>query len=214
MIELEKERNAGTDCFRPLPEVQGPAPSQFTQPFSYEAHPWVVAAARDLQSKLADEVGHDFGFRQDGKGLGKMMGVLVVRDREGRLGYLAAYSGRLDDGNHHPGFVPPVFDLLDENGFYRKEEDQITAINHEVIRLENEKEYLDLCLQLKNTEEAAATALQALKEKHRLAKEQRKIERQKPPLPDEQEQQTRLEQLDHESARHHYEWKDANRYWK
>ena len=44
-------------------------------------------------------------------GAGKMFGVLVVADREGRLGWLAGFSGMLDGRWHVDGFVPPLFDV-------------------------------------------------------------------------------------------------------
>lgn len=200
--------------FRPLEFLSGPAPHIFTNPFEYEVHPWVKQAATDLQSRIAEEVDHDFGMQDLERGLGKMMGVLVVQNSSGEYGYLAAYSGRLDDGNQHYGYVPPVFDLLDENGFYRKEEDEITAINHEVIRMETDQTYLDVLSNFNTTRREAEAVLQSLKEVHRLAKEKRKAERGRLQGLSEEDYQKRLQELDHESARHHYEWKDAGRFWK
>lgn len=200
--------------FRPLEFLRGPAPHIFTNPFEYEVHPWVKQAATDLQVRIAEEVDHDFGIHDLERGLGKMMGVLVVQNSSGEFGYLAAYSGRLDDGNQHYGYVPPVFDLLDENGFYRKEEDEITAINHEVIRMENDQAYLDVLSNFNTTRREAEAVLQSLKEVHRLAKEKRKAERGRLQGLSAEDYQKRLQELDHESARHHYEWKDAGRFWK
>ncbi|MBO4803802.1 MAG: RNA pseudouridine synthase [Muribaculaceae bacterium] len=75
---------------------------------------------------------------------GKMLGVLVAQDAEGRLGYLAAFSGNLAGSVHHDYFVPPVYDLLDPQGEFKQGEAQITAINHEVERLENAPELKEL----------------------------------------------------------------------
>ncbi|MBK8849103.1 MAG: RluA family pseudouridine synthase [Saprospiraceae bacterium] len=200
--------------FRALKEVSGEAPDVFTQPFDYEAHPWVLQAAQDLQQKISTELDHDFGREGVETGLGKMMGVLVVKNREGQLGYLAAYSGRLDDGNQHYGYVPPVFDILDEEGFYRKEEDAITVINHRVIALEKEEGYLEAKASLASCSQAAANALASLKAVHKAAKAARNEERTLLQYKEEEDAQARLTALDNESARHHYEWKDANRFWK
>ncbi len=41
---------------------------------------------------------------------GKMFGVLVVRDRDGRVGSLQAFSGMLDGRWEVEGFVPPLFE--------------------------------------------------------------------------------------------------------
>lgn len=58
-----------------------------------------------------------------------MFGVLVVRTPAGEVGYLAAFSGNLAGKNVHPFFVPPIYDLLQPDGFFRQEEEQINEIN-------------------------------------------------------------------------------------
>lgn len=209
-----KGKNKAQAYFRILPEVSGEAPEVFTQPFDYEVHPWVLQAANDLQQKIAGELHHDFGLEGSETGLGKMMGVLVVQNRKGQLGYLAAYSGRLDDGNQHYGYVPPVFDILDEEGFYRREEEVITAINHRVLAMEKEALYVESKEALEKCRKAAADALACLKDKHKTAKSERNKKRTLLEQRGDEEAAAMLRSLDQESARHHYEWKDANRHWK
>ena len=68
---------------------------------------------------------------------------LRVQKQNGELGYISAFSGKLAKGNHHERFVPPVFDILLEDGFFRTQEDIISAINREIERLENAPEYLN-----------------------------------------------------------------------
>ena len=107
-----------------------PLPEQFTYPFHYTPHPLCVLATEEVQSYLHtrpewhEELQH-----------GKMFGVLVVQDNEGRVGYLAAFSGNLAGSNHHPFFVPPVYDLLDPDGYFKQEEAQISALNSLILRL-------------------------------------------------------------------------------
>ena len=99
-------------------------PERFTFQFYYDVHPMAKHAVDLLQQRLKTEsFGHDFGFdRKERLGaIGKMFGVLVVQDNSGKLGYLAAFSGKLGNSNHHVGFVPPVFDILDAQGFFRRE---------------------------------------------------------------------------------------------
>ncbi|WP_258541695.1 RluA family pseudouridine synthase [Parvicella tangerina] len=72
--------------------------------------------------------------------IGKMFGVLVAYDQVGNLGYLAAFSGKLQCGNYYSYFVPPVFDMLDEEGFYRKGEGQLNQLNEQIRALENDPE--------------------------------------------------------------------------
>lgn len=56
-----------------------------------------------------------------------MFGVLVVQHENGQLGYLAAFSGKLAGQNHHAKFVPPVFDILTEDGFLEKRKKLLTT---------------------------------------------------------------------------------------
>lgn len=97
-------------------------PDQFTFPFYYDPHPLSVMAAEDLQSYIRTQQDweHDFGDETDldSYSIGKMFGVLVVRHGSGKLGYLAGFSGKLADSNHHERFVPPVYDMLEEGDFF------------------------------------------------------------------------------------------------
>lgn len=74
----------------------------------------------------------------------KMFGVLIVRTSSGQTGYLAAFSGNLCGSNSHSFFVPPVYDLLKPDGFFKIEEEQISAINHQIGQLQNCDRYLEL----------------------------------------------------------------------
>ncbi len=111
-------------------------PERFTCPFHYTPHP--------LTERSAAEVQHYLETRTDWKDelhRGKMFGVLIVRTHEGRIGYLAAFSGNLAGSNHHAFFVPPVYDLLRPDGFFRIEEEQISAINRQIEELEASDDY-------------------------------------------------------------------------
>lgn len=114
-------------------------PRQFTCPFCYEPHPLALMAVEQVQRYVASRA--DWS---DEMGAGKMLGVLVAQDGEGRLGYLAAFSGNLAGKVHHDYFVPPVYDLLEPQGEFKQGEAQITAINHEVQRLETSPELASL----------------------------------------------------------------------
>jgi tRNA pseudouridine32 synthase / 23S rRNA pseudouridine746 synthase len=122
-------------------------PLKFTFPFYYEPHSIALQAAKELQDYIENQSDfeHNFGIESGKEGLviGKMFGVLVVQKKNGELGYISAFSGKLAKGNHHERFVPPVFDILLEDGFFRTQEDIISAINREIERLENEPEYLN-----------------------------------------------------------------------
>ena len=114
-------------------------PRQFTCPFLYEPHPLALVAVGQVQQYVASRT--DWA---DEMAAGKMLGVLVARDGQGRLGFLAAFSGNLAGSVRHDYFVPPVYNLLDPQGEFKQGEAQITAINHEVERLERAPELVAL----------------------------------------------------------------------
>ena len=125
------------DKFHLLGEEAGAVelPRQFTCPFLYEPHPLALMAVEQVQRYVASRA--DWA---DEMAMGKMLGVLVAVDADGRLGYLAAFSGNLAGSVRHDYFVPPVYDLLDPEGEFKRGEAEITAINHEVERLEQSAE--------------------------------------------------------------------------
>ena len=117
-------------------------PEQFTYPFDYTPHPLSMLAAKELQNHLQTQTDweHNFGLEEgkEGKVIGKMFGVLVVEDERGELGYLSAFSGKLAGGNHHPGFVPPVFDALTEGSFLNRGMTKLTEMGKQIKDLEGE----------------------------------------------------------------------------
>lgn len=121
-------------------------PDQFAYPFHYVPHEIAKLAAKELQAYLETQTEweHDFGFDQGATSeiIGKMFGVLVVK-HHGELGYLCAVSGRLAGQNLHVKIVPPVFDILPQDGFFRKGEAIITEINQRIFILETEPEFLE-----------------------------------------------------------------------
>lgn len=107
-----------------------PLPEQFTYPFHYTPHPLCVMAATEVQAYLQSRPEWHDELQQ-----GKMFGVLIVQHPEGEIGYLAAFSGNLAGSNHHSFFVPPVYDLLNPEGYFKEEEACISAINREINSL-------------------------------------------------------------------------------
>lgn len=137
-------------------------PQRFTCPFCYEPHPLALMAVEQVKRYVASRV--DWA---DEMAAGKMLGILVAQGGEGHLGYLAAFSGNLVGNVHHDFFVPPVYDLLDPQGEFKRGEAQITAINHEVERLEHSPELAEMkrreavALQLMSDEIGAFKSLMA-----------------------------------------------------
>ena len=152
-------------------------PERFTFPFYYEPHPLASIAAAELQQYLETLTGldHNFGLADEQQGaIGKMFGVLVVRDKVGKVGYLSAFSGKLADSNDHPEFVPPVFDMLVEGSFFLKGQEVISAINKEIEDILSSEQYHGRKLELEKLTVQSAQELSAFKKLLKTNKEIRK----------------------------------------
>jgi tRNA pseudouridine32 synthase/23S rRNA pseudouridine746 synthase len=212
---------AALDCFTRFegPIQQTPLPERFTFPFHYTPHPLCLHAAEALQRSLAsqNEWGHNFGLEpgQEGEVYGKMFGVLVVLNPQGELGYLTAFSGKIGGKNHHPGFVPPVFDLLNEAGFYRKEEAVLSEMNRQIERLEQNPALPELYALLENETAEAERTLSAEKQRAKAEKRSRQQRRTQVAADLAPEAQQALEEaLVQESMEDHYRLKDLRRFWR
>jgi tRNA pseudouridine32 synthase / 23S rRNA pseudouridine746 synthase len=122
-------------------------PEKFTFPYFYEPHELSRRAAKELQTYLGQQTDfdHNFGLdeNQTGPVIGKMFGVLVVQTASGELGQLWAFSGKLADQNHWPKFVPTVYDMLTEKGYFKKEELVLNALNEKIAQKEASPEWLE-----------------------------------------------------------------------
>ncbi len=215
----QKEIATPFDCFTRFEEsIDGyTLPERFTFPFYYEPHPLSLFAAKELQSYIENhiEAQHEFGFENDKSGIGKMFGVLVVQNQQQELGYLAAFSGKLAGKNHHNRFVPPVFDILVEDGFYKIGEIENYKNNYRIDVLETDAHFLDLKNQLKTYEKQAEIELTQLRKERKEAKAERDIRRQQG---SETLSATDFEiftaELNKESVHYFYQLKDLDRSWK
>ena len=149
-------------------------PSEFTYPFHYIPHPLTVMAAREVQDYLASRTDWTEELSE-----GKMFGVLIVQTPEGKVGYLAAFSGNLAGSNLHSFFVPPVYDLLQPDGFFRIEEANISAINKRIKELESSRQLTEIRTALAEcrarVDRTLADAKQQMKEA-KIVREQRRSE--------------------------------------
>lgn len=142
-------------------------PKLFTFPFRYEPHPLCIEAAREVQHYLGEQA----EWREE-LDKGKMFGVLVVRHNRS-IGFLAAYSGILDGRNDHAYFVPPVYDLLQPDGFFKVEEERISHINRQIEDLEKGTEHALLLEQLTSLEQQSDRQLSDLRTEMKAAKQRR-----------------------------------------
>lgn len=104
-----------------------PSPKQFTYPHCYTPHPLCILAAEEVKKYLA---AHPEWHEEISKG--KMFGVLVCENTNKERGFLAAFSGTLDRKTQHAYFVPPVYDLMEEGSYFKKEEAEISQINKQL----------------------------------------------------------------------------------
>lgn len=191
-------------CFHPIVvSADFCKPELFTFPFHYRPHPLCILAANEVNayvascSEWADEVAK-----------GKMFGVLLVESPEGEIGYLAAFSGILDGKNRHSFFVPPVYDFLQPDSWFKAEERRIVLISRKIEDLKSDVEFKRLKLHeqevLFQIEEERTKARQVLldeKEKRRQIRLQTS-------------DRGVLDRLDHESQFQKAEWKRKERQWK
>lgn len=169
-------------------------PEQFTYPFHYTPHPLCIIAAEEVQEYIAAQVQWQKELRQ-----GKMFGVLVVRTTDGEIGYLAAFSGNLAGKNLHPFFVPPVYDLLKPDGFFKIEEENISAINIRMKELEENPHYLEIKEKLEEAISTGQRKLEEVKSALKVAKEAREFHR-RHHCPDEEEEAAMIRESQFQKA--------------
>ena len=130
---------------------------------------------------------------------GKMLGVLIATDPRGVSHTLYAFSGQLgDSGFYHEGFVGPVFDYLQPDGYFKTKETDISHQNIEIARFEK-----DTLAKTRSAYELAKAQLDselaAYKEQCRLSKADRDARRQSGHL-DEAESAAMIRQSQYEKA--------------
>jgi tRNA pseudouridine32 synthase/23S rRNA pseudouridine746 synthase len=154
-----------------------PLPERFTFPFYYEPHPLTAYAAEQLMHRLEtdESLEHNFGLgkHEHLPTIGKMFGVLLIKDLEGKIGFLSGVSGKLAGSNEHEFLVPPVFDMLTEEGFFLREIVEINAINEEIERLENDPKFVQLLTEFEELTEQEEKKISTLKETLRGRKAER-----------------------------------------
>ncbi len=190
-------------------------PTKFDYPFYYKPHPIAQLACQELQEYLIHQTDfeHHFGLTNEYSStpIGKMFGVLVVRNLDGEIGYLAAVSGKLANTNQHKKFVPPVFDMLNKDGFFLEQEERLNEINRILEKLEQNSAFIQL---KENFDQFIVETTQKIAHEKQLLKDnknKRKIRRETI-LPTLNEHEARLfeEDLIKQSLRDKYEFRKLN----
>lgn len=108
---------------------------------------------------------------------GKMLGVLIAEDSDARKHTLYAFSGQLgDSGFYFPGFVEPVFDYLNPNGYFKNVEKEISQQNYDIKRFEDDV-YLPAKEDYERLDNEMQTLIADYKEKCRVSKSLRNEKR-------------------------------------
>lgn len=178
-------------------------PRQFTYPFCYTPHALCIEAAADIKQYLLSRT----DWREELQ-RGKMFGVLIVQQPNSDIGFLAAFSGLLCGSNKHEYFVPPIYDLQQEGGYFRQEEAAISLINKNVCAIETSADYLLTKEQITDIQKQADDDLSYFKAIMAVNKEKRRILREKRELSFEQQEEL-LKQSQFEKA----EYKRKKKSW-
>jgi tRNA pseudouridine32 synthase/23S rRNA pseudouridine746 synthase len=159
------------DClqyFSPQPATTD-TPSRLRNPFENNPHPLAITASEILKEKLQQAY-----LELD---VGKMFGVLVVLDTVGKIGFLSSFSGMLNQQWQVVGFVPPVFDIEQQQSFL---DDGAITVNGLTATIEQQThcpDYLTAIADFNRLEQQQSKALIDLKTLHKSHKAQRKQQR-------------------------------------
>lgn len=196
----------------------------FTNPFRYIPDSLVMCAGQIVIDRL-----NEWSALPDGTHLreiersfaeGKMLGVLVCATassddstRNSEIGFIAGFSGSVRGGDGLAtctveGFVPPIIDLTCPDGYFKKEEAEITRLNKELDSLTSSDEFSQLKLELKRAETDRDAEIEGLQTQIRQSKVQREEIRKNTTDP------AILEELIRESQFQKAELKRAKDRWK
>ena len=150
-------------------------PERFTFPFYYDPHPLALVAAKELQDYLSVQTDftHDFGI--DGVGVGKMFGVLIVRNAENELGYIQAFSGMMSSQTVVNGFAPPLYDILDPEGYFQKKTRVLALLTEAIQSLQIDPSRQSMKTQYELIESNYYQKFKEQKAKHKSDKRARKL---------------------------------------
>ena len=193
-------------------------PERFTFPFYYQPHPLCILAAKELQDylKTQQEWQHNFGLNGElENAAGKMFGVLLVKNKQGEVGYLSAFSGKLADKSHFPQFVPPIFDLFAEGGFFVTGQKQLNQLTDDIATLEKSSLIKEAKALLDKTVQSAEGAIKAHRAQMIEGRKTRKLQRTKAILELTEDEFLQLkENLSQESIREKLQLRDLTHYWQ
>lgn len=198
-------------CYFPHKLIQGiEIPERFNYPYNYEPHPLCIIAAHDLQTYISENFGYESDFST-----GKMFGVLVIQDKDGKIGYISGFSGKLNNSNQHERFVPAIFDMLDTDGFYRRAEQELNDFSQKMDELNNHPDFIRFKKDFEKYKQEAENEISDFKKRMKQNKAERHWtrENQKPLLSNDDFQKLETE-LKRQSNLDQFKFKILKRSWK
>lgn len=117
-------------------------PRCLPNPFATQPHLVARRAAEHLQQQLKTGLLPSDAFTC--KRGGKMLGVLVVADARGNVGYTKSFSGMMQKSWHVPGFVGPVFDAAARDAVWPAGLASLAAFDRRLLQLTEPNDLLTL----------------------------------------------------------------------
>lgn len=128
---------------------------------------------------------------------GKMFGVLVCENAEGRQGFIASFSGTLGGRSHQRWFAPPMLDYEQQDGVFKTEEAAISELNRAISQRENDSRYVEQKKTVIEKEAESALTISELKKRYTEHKQERKkLRTEHPELKDELDRQSQFEKAE------------------
>ena len=192
-------------------------PTKFTFPFYYKPHELGEIACEELQEYLSGDLDwkHNFGIsKNESLAIGKMFGVLVVENEAKEIGYITAFSGKMAGVNTLGNFVPPIYDMLTEDGFFLKGQAELTEINKRVRELNACEDTKVAEEELINETLLFKTEVKELRTKMILDKKLRKQKRTEAKDLSSDKYEPINDQLNKDSVQQKNQLKELHRYWE
>ena len=146
-------------------------PTELNYPFYYEPHELIKIAAMEVQEKIETyNWSHDFGINSL-NGIGKMFGILIVKDIDEKLFYLCSHSGKLNDS---PNFLIPIINNMELYiNEYQEEKEEIHQLTHLIDMNQSITEKEVLKEKLRDFKNTKTNTLKILKAQIKINKEKR-----------------------------------------
>lgn len=112
---------------------------KFTYPFCYTARPEITQAVDSLIKRIDKDLPLKSMLSE-----GKMLGVLEVKDMNGHNEFIFAFSGLVGGKSKIDGFVPPIYDLTDPNGYFKRKEAEISSLNNQINSATDDEDIIKL----------------------------------------------------------------------